>query len=119
MTIKQYSDIQRCLGKLEGIGDSLPNETAAFFFDTMEVLDAIIYHTTGRPDMTTLDKIVYLADKIEPSRTYTDLTEMRRLAPDDLDVAVALCLESVMDKFRRKGRDIHPITLEWEKQIRS
>jgi len=42
MTIKQYSDIQRGLGKLEGIGASLPNETAAFFFDTMEVLDAII-----------------------------------------------------------------------------
>ena len=42
MTIKQYSDIQRCLGKLEGIGASLPNEIAAFFFDTMEVLDSIL-----------------------------------------------------------------------------
>lgn len=42
MTIKQYSDIQRCLGKLEGIGASLPNDVATFFFDTMEVLDAVI-----------------------------------------------------------------------------
>lgn len=42
MTVKQYSDIQRCLGKLEGIGAGLPDDTAAFFFDTMEVLEAII-----------------------------------------------------------------------------
>lgn len=42
MTIKQYSDIQRCLGKLEGIGASLPNDVAPFFFDTLEVLDALI-----------------------------------------------------------------------------
>lgn len=42
MTVKQYSDIQRCLGKLEGIGASLPNDVAAFFFDTMEDLDALI-----------------------------------------------------------------------------
>ena len=42
MTVKQYSDIQRCLGKLEGIGASLPNDVAPFFFDTMEVLESII-----------------------------------------------------------------------------
>ena len=90
-----------------------------FGVEDQEILDAITYHTTGRPDMTLLDKIVYLADKIEPARTYTDLTEMRRLAPIDIDASIMLCLESVMDKFRRKGRDIHPITLAWEKQLKS
>lgn len=75
-----------------------------------EILDAITYHTTGRGGMTTLDKIVYLADKIEPSRTYTDLTEMRRIAEYDLDGAVRLCLGSVMDKFVKQGREHHPLT---------
>jgi len=78
-----------------------------------EILDAITYHTTGRGGATMLDKIVYLADKIEPSRTYTDLTEMRRLAPSDLDASLKLCVLSVADKFKRKGRAIHPVTLDF------
>ncbi|MBR2522868.1 MAG: bis(5'-nucleosyl)-tetraphosphatase (symmetrical) YqeK [Clostridiales bacterium] len=82
-----------------------------------EILDAITYHTTGRGGATTLDKIVYLADKIEPSRTYTDLTEMRRLAPVDLDEAVRLCAISVADKFRRKGRDLHPVTSDFMREL--
>jgi len=84
-----------------------------FGIDDKEILDAITYHTTGRGDMTKLEKIVYLADKIEPARTYTDLSVMRRIAPTDLDGAVSLCLESVIDKFKRKGRDIHPLTVDF------
>lgn len=81
------------------------------------ILDAITYHTTGRGGVTLLDKIVYLADKIEPSRTYTDLTEMRRLAPTDLDASLRLCVLSVADKFRRKGRAIHPVTLDFMREL--
>ncbi len=82
-----------------------------------EILDAITYHTTGRGGATLLDKIVYLADKIEPSRTYTDLTEMRRLAPSDLNASLRLCALSVADKFRRKGRDIHPVTHDFMREL--
>ena len=81
-----------------------------FGIEDEEILDAITYHTTGRGDMPILDKIVYLADKIEPSRTYTDLSEMRKTAEYDLDGAVRLCLESVMDKFRKQNREHHPLT---------
>ena len=88
-----------------------------FGVNDQEILDAITYHTTGRGGMTVLDKIVYLADKIEPSRTYTDLSLMRKLAPSDLDKACRLCLDSVMDKFRRKNRPIHPLTDEWNKEL--
>lgn len=88
-----------------------------FGITDQEILDAITYHTTGRGGMTVLDKIVYLADKIEPSRTYTDLSEMRRIAPVDLDRAARLCLDSVMDKFRRKNRPIHPLTEAWNKEL--
>ncbi|MCR4688334.1 MAG: bis(5'-nucleosyl)-tetraphosphatase (symmetrical) YqeK [Saccharofermentans sp.] len=82
------------------------------------ILDAICYHTTGRGDMTKLEKIVYLADKIEPSRTYTDLTEIRKAALTDLDEAVRMTVRSVKTKFEEQGRDIHPYTLAMMKDLR-
>ena len=82
-----------------------------FGTDDQEILDAICYHTTGRGDMSILEKIVYLADKIEPSRNYTDLTPIRAAAETDLDSAVRMTVASVRDKFISQGRDIHPMTL--------
>ncbi len=82
------------------------------------ILDAICYHTTGRGGMTVLEKIVYLADKIEPSRTYTDLTPIRKAAETDLDEAVRMTVRSVKKKFDEQGRDIHPYTLAMMKDLR-
>ena len=42
MTYKQYSDIQRCIGKLEGMGAALPDNLAIYYFDVLEVLDGVI-----------------------------------------------------------------------------
>ena len=81
-----------------------------FGIEDEEILNAITYHTTGRGDMPTLDRIVYLADKIEPSRTYADLSEMRKVAEYDLTEAVKLCLGAVIDKFRKQDRSNHPLT---------
>ena len=67
------------------------------------ITDAIFYHTTGRDKMTKLEKIVYLADKIEPARDYMDLEPIRRLAETDLDGAVTACLIAVRDSIVRKG----------------
>lgn len=75
-----------------------------------DILNAITYHTTGRFEMTLLDKIVFLADKLEPARTYTDLTQMRQTALVDLDEAVRMCVGAVKRKFETQGRDIHPMT---------
>ena len=76
-----------------------------------EILDAICYHTTGRGDMNTLEKIVYLADKIEPSRNYTDLSPIRTAAETDLEDAMRMTASAVRDKFVSQGRDIHPMTV--------
>ena len=81
-----------------------------FGIEDKEILDAICYHTTGRGDMNTLEKIVYLADKIEPSRNYTDLTPIREAAEKDLDSAMRMTAAAVRDKFVSQGRDIHPLT---------
>jgi len=71
------------------------------------ILDAINYHTTGRASMTGIEKIVYLADKLEPARDYDDLTEIRRLAELDLDSAMIECLSAVKDSLTRKGMSFH------------
>ena len=77
-----------------------------------ETLDAICYHTTGRGNMSVLEKIVYLADKIEPARTYMDLSPIRKAAETDLDEAMRMTALSVKDKFEKQGRDIHPLTVD-------
>ena len=54
-----------------------------------EILSAIIWHTTGRPDMTLMEKIVFVADYIEPGRDKApNLDDLRRLAFEDIDEAV-------------------------------
>lgn len=83
-----------------------------------EILDAICYHTTGKGYMSTLEKIVYLADKIEPSRNYTDLTPIREAAEKDLEGAMRMTAAAVRDKFVSQGRDIHPMTLLMMKDLK-
>ena len=67
--------------------------------------------------MPDLDRIVYLADKVEPSRTYADLSEMRKVAEYDLEGAVKLCLGAVIDKFRKQDRQNHPLTEDLARDV--
>ncbi|MBR5938486.1 MAG: nicotinate (nicotinamide) nucleotide adenylyltransferase [Clostridiales bacterium] len=78
--------------------------------EDQEVLDAIQFHTIGREVMTMTDKIVYLADKVEPARHYDDLTEIRRLAETDLDGALIECYCAIRESFGAKGQEIHEDT---------
>ncbi len=81
--------------------------------DDPEILDAIECHTTGKPNMGTLDKILYMADYIEPGRDKAEnLTEMRRLAFIDLDKACLLTMESILDYLEKSGDHIDGTTLE-------
>ncbi len=66
---------------------------------------AIRLHTLGAPDMTTLDKIVYLADAIEEGRDYPGVRELRALAFSDLDGAVLKSLEGTLRNVREQGRE--------------
>ena len=82
-----------------------------------EILDAICYHTTGRGGMTVLEKIVYLADKIEPARNYMDLGPIREAAEHDLDEAVRMTADAVRNKFKSQGREMHPVTIQMMKEL--
>lgn len=77
------------------------------------VLAAIRSHTTGRPGMTTLEKIVYIADYIEPGRCHApNLSGIRHLAFLDLDKALLKILEDTLSYLKRAQRQIDPMTQE-------
>lgn len=77
-----------------------------------QILSAIRCHTTGQPDMSMLEKIVYLADYIEPGRKMIpSLPEVRRLAFCDIDQAVALCAEATISHLKKQKRPIDPMTI--------
>ena len=80
------------------------------------VCEAIRWHTTGKPDMTQFEKILYLADYIEPTRDFEGVEELRKLAYEDLDRAMALGLKMTIDVVRSEGREVYVDTLnayEW------
>ncbi len=78
-----------------------------------EILDAIRYHTTGRADMSLLEKIIFIADYIEPNREkFEGLEEARRLAYLDLDMAMRYILEETIAFVKQRGRLLHPLSLE-------
>ena len=78
-----------------------------------DILDAIACHTTGRPNMSTLDKILYIADYIEPGRKDAPrLEEMRRLAFEDLDECLYLILEDTLSYLQTRDIEIDPMTEE-------
>ncbi|MDO5348475.1 MAG: bis(5'-nucleosyl)-tetraphosphatase (symmetrical) YqeK [Lachnospiraceae bacterium] len=76
-----------------------------------EILSAILYHTTGRPEMSMLEKIVYIADYIEPRRyKATDLPQMRKLAYIDLDETMYEILKGTLAYLNKKSGKIDPMT---------
>ena len=69
-----------------------------------EILSAIACHTTGKPDMSLLDKILYIADYIEPRRyKIKDLPAIRRLAFEDLDQALFQIMEGTLRYLKESG----------------
>jgi predicted HD superfamily hydrolase involved in NAD metabolism len=75
-----------------------------------EILDAIRYHTSGRPNMTLLEKVVYLADYIEPGRIFPGVDEVRELAKQDLNKALIKALQNTIQFLMNKNQAIYPDT---------
>ena len=77
-----------------------------------QVCEAIRWHTTGKPDMSLLEKIIYLADYIEPTRSFDGVEKLRELAYEDIDDAMALGLEMSVEDIRRRGTEPYHDTLD-------
>ena len=90
--------------------------------ESEDILNAIFYHTTGRPQMSMLEKIIYIADYIEPGRRHVKgtvlqaeddkLTRARRMAYKDLDEALIMILQDTLSYLESKGGRIDPMTRE-------
>lgn len=76
-----------------------------------EILDAIRYHTTGRVGMSSLEKVVYLADYIEPGRQFVGVDEVRRLAKEDIDRALKKAMENTIYFLQAKKQVVYPLTI--------
>ena len=81
------------------------------FGENEAVQSAIATHTTGCAGMTTLQKIIYIADYMEPNRKIPGVEALRRLTESDLDAAVALGLHMTIDVLREQGREVCPDSL--------
>ncbi|MCM1325675.1 MAG: bis(5'-nucleosyl)-tetraphosphatase (symmetrical) YqeK [Bacteroidales bacterium] len=76
-----------------------------------DVINAILNHTTGRPGMSPLEKIIFIADYIEPGRKQApNLAEIRKLAFEDLDLALLKILEDTLDYLHGGSGEIDPMT---------
>lgn len=75
-----------------------------------EIYNAILYHTTGKPDMTLLEKIIYLADYIEPTRDFPGVETLRRTVYEDLDRGLLLGLTMTIDEMEEMGNPVHHMT---------
>ena len=112
---KILSDFSRRYPKtLHALTGSLVAER--IFGENENVVSAIEHHTTGKANMSLLEKIIYLADYIEPNRTIPGVEELRRLSYTDLDAAMKLGLQMTLEHLNRQGAEVSPASreaLEW------
>lgn len=80
-----------------------------FEVEDEDILNAITYHTTGRIGMSLLEKIVFIADYIEPQRDIApNLDSLRKLAFEDIDMCVLKILEDTINYLKENGREVDP-----------
>ena len=78
------------------------------FGENEAVVQAIRCHTTGKADMNLLEKIIYVADYMEPNRDFPGVENLRRLAYEDITQALKLGLNMTLDMLRSQNREISP-----------
>ena len=77
-----------------------------------DIYSAIWYHTTGHAGMTKLEKIIYLADYIEPSRDFPGVDKLRKVCYEDLDRGLLMGLEMTIEEMTSMGNPVHHATIE-------
>lgn len=92
------------------------------FGENDAVVSAIRSHTTGKADMNMLEKIIYVADYMEPNRNFSGVEQLRHLAHTDIDGALKMGLEMTLSMLREQGREISPESqqaLAWLEKIKN
>lgn len=82
-----------------------------YHIEDNDIINAILYHTTGRPEMSLLEKIIYIADYIEPARDQApNLSMIRELSFHNLDRALVKILEDSLIYLKESEKEIDPMT---------
>ena len=80
---------------------------ARYVFGYDDIYDAILYHTTARAGMSLEEKLLYIADYMEPNRDFPEVEELRRLAYTDLDGAVAMGASLSVQEMVQRDKELH------------
>nr|WP_312575910.1 bis(5'-nucleosyl)-tetraphosphatase (symmetrical) YqeK [Sedimentibacter sp.] len=80
--------------------------------EDVDILNAIRYHTTGREAMSMLEKIIYIADKIEPNRNFEGVEEMRKLAYENINEAIIKSLISTISYVKQRNLELDTESLK-------
>ncbi|MGN0733450.1 MAG: bis(5'-nucleosyl)-tetraphosphatase (symmetrical) YqeK [Emergencia sp.] len=80
--------------------------------DDQDIINAVSFHTTGRAGMSELEKIIYLADAIEPGRDYPGVNQLREAVDRGLDEALIMSLERTIEYVRQQGHFLDEDTLK-------
>lgn len=89
-----------------------------FGIDDEDILNSVRYHTTGREGMSRLEKLVCLADSIEPTRDYPGVEKMRETAETDIDRALLLSFDRLIEFIRERGLNMNEQTLKARDRLR-
>ena len=77
-----------------------------------EIYNAILWHTTGKANMTLLEKVIYLADYIEPNRDFDGVEDLRKVVWEDLDKGLEMGLAMTVEEMEQMGNPVHHNTLQ-------
>lgn len=83
-----------------------------FHINDEDILNAMRYHTTGRANMSQLEKIVFIADMIEPNRKFDGVEELRLIARENLDEALRACIQHSLAFLVATRQPIFPQSIE-------
>ena len=116
LTVREHLDICEKYGvelcPLERSTDKLLHAKsgaalAKYVFGFGDIYDAILYHTTARAGMSLEEKILYIADYMEPNRAFPEVGELRRLAYTDLDAAVGMGTSLSVQEMVQRDKELH------------
>lgn len=80
--------------------------TESYGVTDIDVLDSILSHTIGRPNMSIYEKVIFISDYIEPNRTYESCVKVRSIAFDNLDKAVYTAIDDSITFFEKENHQI-------------
>lgn len=83
-----------------------------FEITDIDILNAIKYHTTGKENMSLLEKIIYIADYISEDRKFPGIDDLRKVVQEDLNAGVLMGMDFTIKNTISKGRLIHPETIK-------